>query len=110
MSLSLRVGDQIGPEDIRSKVAYTILGDTAALAARLMAKAGEDEIWVAASAYERGGARFAAEELEPLQLKGKSEPQRAFVELEPRHGEPIEFAEVLNGFAADERGAPSATC
>src|SRR5207247_4225514 len=36
-------------------------------------------IWVAASAYERGGARFAAEALEPLQLKGKSEPQRAFV-------------------------------
>ncbi|HEY3462753.1 MAG TPA: tetratricopeptide repeat protein [Gaiellaceae bacterium] len=58
---------------------YTILGDTAALAARLMAKAGEDEIWVAASAYERGGTRFAAEELEPLELKGKSELQRAFV-------------------------------
>jgi class 3 adenylate cyclase/tetratricopeptide (TPR) repeat protein len=58
---------------------YTILGDTAALAARLMAKAPEDEIWVAASAYERGGSRFAADELEPLQLKGKSEPQRAFV-------------------------------
>ncbi|MFL5958713.1 MAG: tetratricopeptide repeat protein [Gaiellaceae bacterium] len=58
---------------------YTILGDTAALAARLMAKAPEDEIWVAASAYDRGGSRFAATELEPLQLKGKSEPQRAFV-------------------------------
>jgi class 3 adenylate cyclase/tetratricopeptide (TPR) repeat protein len=58
---------------------YTVLGDTAALAARLMAKAGEDEIWVAASAYERGGARFEATELEPLELKGKSEPQRAFV-------------------------------
>jgi class 3 adenylate cyclase/tetratricopeptide (TPR) repeat protein len=58
---------------------YTILGDTAALAARLMAKAGENAIWVAASAYERGGARFAAEELEPVQLKGKSQPQRAFV-------------------------------
>jgi class 3 adenylate cyclase/tetratricopeptide (TPR) repeat protein len=58
---------------------YTILGDTAALAARLMAKAGEDEIWVAASAYERGGARFGATELEPLELKGKSEPQRAVV-------------------------------
>jgi class 3 adenylate cyclase/tetratricopeptide (TPR) repeat protein len=58
---------------------YTILGDTAALAARLMAKAGEDEIWVAASAYERGGARFDGTELEPLQLKGKSEPVQAFV-------------------------------
>jgi class 3 adenylate cyclase/tetratricopeptide (TPR) repeat protein len=58
---------------------YTILGDTAALAARLMAKAGEDEIWVAGSAYERGGARFEASALEPLQLKGKSEPVQAFV-------------------------------
>jgi class 3 adenylate cyclase/tetratricopeptide (TPR) repeat protein len=58
---------------------YTILGDTAALAARLMAKAPEDEIWVAASAFERGGARFASTELEPLQLKGKSEPQHAVV-------------------------------
>ncbi len=58
---------------------YTILGDTAALAARLMAKAPEDEIWVAASAFERGGARFASTELEPLQLKGKSEPQQAVV-------------------------------
>jgi class 3 adenylate cyclase/tetratricopeptide (TPR) repeat protein len=57
---------------------YTVLGDTAALAARLMARASEDEIWVAASVYERGGTRFAATELEPLQLKGKSEPQRAF--------------------------------
>jgi class 3 adenylate cyclase/tetratricopeptide (TPR) repeat protein len=58
---------------------YTILGDTAALAARLMAKAGEDEIWVAASAYERGGARFEGTELEPLELKGKSEPVQAFM-------------------------------
>jgi class 3 adenylate cyclase/tetratricopeptide (TPR) repeat protein len=58
---------------------YTILGDTAALAARLMAKAGEDEIWVAESAYERGGARFEGTVLEPLELKGKSEPVRAFV-------------------------------
>ena len=58
---------------------YTILGDTAALAARLMAKAPEDEVWVAASAFERGGAGFASTELEPLQLKGKSEPQRAVV-------------------------------
>jgi len=58
---------------------YTILGDTAALAARLMAKAGEDEIWVAESAYQRGGGRFEGTELEPLELKGKAEPVQAFV-------------------------------
>jgi class 3 adenylate cyclase/tetratricopeptide (TPR) repeat protein len=58
---------------------YTVLGDTAALAARLMARAGEDEIWVSAGALERGGGSFASTELEPLSLKGKAEPVQAFV-------------------------------
>jgi class 3 adenylate cyclase/tetratricopeptide (TPR) repeat protein len=57
---------------------YTVLGDTAALAARLMARAGEDEIFVAAEAFERTNGRFAGTELEPLRLKGKSEPARAY--------------------------------
>ena len=58
---------------------YTVLGDTAALAARLMARAGEDEVWVSADAYARGGASFEAAELEPFQVKGKSEPVHAVV-------------------------------
>ncbi|MGH3136540.1 MAG: adenylate/guanylate cyclase domain-containing protein [Gaiellaceae bacterium] len=58
---------------------YTVLGDTAALAARLMARAGEDEIWVSADAFSRGGARFDATDLEPFQVKGKSEPVQAVV-------------------------------
>ncbi|HUG65018.1 MAG TPA: tetratricopeptide repeat protein [Gaiellaceae bacterium] len=58
---------------------YTVLGDTAALAARLMARAGEDEIWVSSEAFARGGAFFEASELEPFQVKGKSEPVHAVV-------------------------------
>jgi predicted ATPase len=58
---------------------YTVLGDTAALAARLMARSGEDEVWVAASAFARGGAGFEATELEPFSVKGKTEPVRAVV-------------------------------
>ena len=58
---------------------YTVLGDTAALAARLMARAGEDEIWVSSEAFARGGASFEASELEPFQVKGKTEPVRAVV-------------------------------
>ena len=58
---------------------YTVLGDTAALAARLMARAGEDEIWVSAGAVTRGGGSFEATELEPLSLKGKAEPVQAFI-------------------------------
>ena len=67
---------QVGAQFRRT---YTLLGDTAALAARLMARAPEDEIWVSADAYSRGGARFAADELEPFAVKGKSEPVRAVV-------------------------------
>jgi class 3 adenylate cyclase/tetratricopeptide (TPR) repeat protein len=58
---------------------YTVLGDTAALAARLMARAGEDEIYVAEEAFNRGGSSFAGTELEPFMVKGKSEPVQAFV-------------------------------
>jgi class 3 adenylate cyclase/tetratricopeptide (TPR) repeat protein len=58
---------------------YTILGDTAALAARLMARAGEDEIWVSAEAFARGRSRFDATELEPFLVKGKVEPVQAVV-------------------------------
>ena len=58
---------------------YTVLGDTAALAARLMARAAEDEVWVASNAFARGGARFDAVELEPFHVKGKSEAVQAVV-------------------------------
>jgi class 3 adenylate cyclase/tetratricopeptide (TPR) repeat protein len=56
---------------------YTILGDTAALAARLMARAAQNEILVSAEAFERSNGRFEATELEPFRVKGKSEPVRA---------------------------------
>jgi tetratricopeptide (TPR) repeat protein len=58
---------------------YTVLGDTAALAARLMARAGEDDIYVSADAFSRGGGSFAADELEPFLVKGKSEPVKAVI-------------------------------
>jgi tetratricopeptide (TPR) repeat protein len=58
---------------------YTVLGDTAALAARLTARAGEDEVWVAAEAFARGGESFEATELEPFLVKGKAEPVHAVV-------------------------------
>lgn len=58
---------------------YTVLGDTAALAARLMAKAPEDAVWVSEGALSRGGSSFASTALEPLTLKGKAEPVQAFV-------------------------------
>ena len=67
-------GGQVGASFRRT---YTILGDTAALAARLMARAEANEILVGADAFERADGRFAGTELEPFFVKGKTEPVRA---------------------------------
>ena len=78
---------------------YTVLGDTAALAARLMARAGEDEIWVSEGALTRGGGSFDSTALEPLTLKGKSEPVQAYVLgallAAPERAEPSDVREEL---------------
>jgi class 3 adenylate cyclase/tetratricopeptide (TPR) repeat protein len=57
---------------------YTILGDTAALAARLMARAADGQILASEAIVERSPTRFATTPLEPFLVKGKSEPVRAF--------------------------------
>jgi len=53
---------------------YTILGDTAALAARLMARAQPGQVLAAAPVLERARTRFETRELEPFRVKGKSRP------------------------------------
>src|SRR3954454_12578741 len=60
--------------------AYTILGDTAALAARLMAKAADGQILASEAIVERSATAFDNRQLEPFLVKGKTEPVRA-VEL-----------------------------
>jgi class 3 adenylate cyclase len=65
---------RIGPEFRRT---YTILGGTAALAARLMAKAGAGEIWTTPDVVERSKTLFELTPLPPLALKGKAEPVEA---------------------------------
>jgi class 3 adenylate cyclase/tetratricopeptide (TPR) repeat protein len=57
---------------------YTILGDTAALAARLMAKAEDGQILASAAIVERSATRFDTRALEPFLVKGKSEAVHAF--------------------------------
>jgi class 3 adenylate cyclase/tetratricopeptide (TPR) repeat protein len=88
---------------------YTVLGDTAALAARLMARAGEDEIWVSGGALKRGGTSFQSTELEPLTLKGKSEPVQAFVLggllAAPERPEPTDAREELPFFDRERERA-----
>jgi class 3 adenylate cyclase/tetratricopeptide (TPR) repeat protein len=66
---------QVGAEFRRT---YTVLGDTAALSARLMARAEPDQLLAAAAVFDRAGGRFAATPLEPFHVKGKAEPVQAY--------------------------------
>jgi class 3 adenylate cyclase/tetratricopeptide (TPR) repeat protein len=56
---------------------YTILGTTAALAARLMGKAQPGQVLTTPDLLERSRAAFETVELEPLTLKGIAEPVAA---------------------------------
>jgi class 3 adenylate cyclase/tetratricopeptide (TPR) repeat protein len=53
---------------------YTILGDTAALAARLMSKAEAGAVLTTSDVLERSRTPFETVELEPFAVKGKSAP------------------------------------
>ena len=53
---------------------YTILGDTAALAARLMSKAEPGQVLASTAVLEHATSDFETTELPPLQLKGKRDP------------------------------------
>jgi class 3 adenylate cyclase/tetratricopeptide (TPR) repeat protein len=65
---------RIGPP---YRQAFTILGGTAALAARLMAKADARAIWTTPDLLERSRTAFATESVGALTLKGRAEPVEA---------------------------------
>jgi class 3 adenylate cyclase/tetratricopeptide (TPR) repeat protein len=80
--LPLRIGvsrgrvfaGEVGAEFRRT---YTILGTTAALAARLMGKAQAGQLLTTPDVLERTRSAFETTELEPLTLKGIAEPVAA---------------------------------
>lgn len=57
---------------------YTVMGDTVNLAARLMAAAGPDEVLAAPSVLDGARTIFAVTALEPLSVRGKSQPVHAY--------------------------------
>ena len=81
--LALRIGTArgrvfAGEVGARFRRTYTILGKTAALAARLMGKAEPGQVLTTSDLLERSRSRFETVELEPLTLKGIAEPVTAF--------------------------------
>jgi class 3 adenylate cyclase/tetratricopeptide (TPR) repeat protein len=65
---------QVGPS---FRHAYTILGGTAALAARLMAKASPRSIWTTPDVVARSATEFTVSPVGALSLKGKARPVEA---------------------------------
>ncbi|HVF08828.1 MAG TPA: AAA family ATPase, partial [Actinomycetota bacterium] len=57
---------------------YTVMGDAVNLAARLMAAAPPGAIFATADVLDRSATRLRTTELEPLRVKGKSTPVRAW--------------------------------
>jgi class 3 adenylate cyclase/tetratricopeptide (TPR) repeat protein len=82
-SLPLRVGTSrgrvfAGEVGATFRRTYTILGKTAALAARLMGKAKPGQVLTTSDLLERSRSPFETVELEPLSLKGIEEPVVAY--------------------------------
>ncbi|HEY2834340.1 MAG TPA: adenylate/guanylate cyclase domain-containing protein [Sporichthyaceae bacterium] len=66
---------EIGPHYRR---AYTVMGDTTNLAARIMGKSRIGELWATAGILERSTTKFQTEKLEPFAAKGKAKPVQAW--------------------------------
>jgi class 3 adenylate cyclase/tetratricopeptide (TPR) repeat protein len=65
----------VGPPYRRT---YTTMGDATNLAARLMARAGPEEVYVSTSVLDRSATAFDGEALKPFMVKGKAKPVHAW--------------------------------
>jgi predicted ATPase/class 3 adenylate cyclase len=81
---------------------YTIMGETAALAARLMARAGEGIVLAAGEVVERSRTQFDTTELEPFRVKGRKAAVAAY-EVRGATGERAAAPSPATPFVGRER-------
>jgi len=84
IELALRVGINSG-EVLAGTVGdqYTVIGDAVNVAARLQSAAEVGTVTVGEATYRSTAATFGYRELEPLELKGKSQPVPAWAATQP---------------------------
>ncbi|HEY6202097.1 MAG TPA: adenylate/guanylate cyclase domain-containing protein [Candidatus Limnocylindria bacterium] len=100
--LALRVGVNTGPVAagvLRGDVqaAYTIVGDAVNVAYRLQSAAGRGEVLVGAATERQAAHAFSFERIEPLHVKGKTEPLTVFRLTRPRDSIGLSLRSTLVG-------------
>ncbi|MDB9528431.1 adenylate/guanylate cyclase domain-containing protein [Oscillatoria sp. CS-180] len=84
IQLTCRIGLTYGPVfaaeigERRGRREFNVLGDTVNTAARIMSRAGENEIWMNQAMHDRISSEFETYPLGEFCLKGKSLPQPIF--------------------------------
>jgi len=98
--LRLRIGINTGPVRVGGvgaggRMEYTAMGDTVNLSARLMTACAWGTTLISVNTHRRVAGSFELDELEPVSVKGKSEPVKIWAVLaEKRRAARVELAQA----------------
>ena len=86
LQLHMRVGVNTGwvAVDMQGEQEFVVTGDAVNLASRLQALASPESILISHDTYQHVRGVFDVQSLEPVQIKGKSDPVQVYTVLRPK--------------------------